>query len=213
MSQSGGARDRDHRGGRTAGRWAVVVCVGWQQGRPVGSNDFLQYWEQDPETDVALMYLESFGNPRKFARVAPRFARGKPLLAVKSGSSAAGARATSSHTGALLSASDVTVDALFEQAGVIRTDTLHDLFGVAELLTTQPVPRGERVAIVTNAGGPGDHVRRRLPGRRRQGARSWRPRCKRKLAEFLAPVAVARQSDRHDRDGVGGRLPQDDARR
>jgi acyl-CoA synthetase (NDP forming) len=77
------------------------------------------------------------------------------LLAVKSGRSAAGARATSSHTGALLSASDVTVDALFEQAGVIRTDTMHELFAVASLLTTQPVPRGDRVAIVTNAGGPG----------------------------------------------------------
>jgi acetate---CoA ligase (ADP-forming) len=121
----------------------------------LSGNDFLQYWEQDPGTDVALLYLESFGNPRKFARIAPRVARQKPILAVKSGRSAAGARATSSHTGALLSASDVTVDALFEQAGVIRTDTLHELFNVASLLTKQPVPRGARVAIVTNAGGPG----------------------------------------------------------
>ena len=121
----------------------------------LSGNDFLQYWEQDPGTDVALLYLESFGNPRKFARVAPRVARKKPILAVKSGRSAAGARATSSHTGALLSASDVTVDALFEQAGVIRTDTLHELFDVAALLAKQPVPRGDRVAIVTNAGGPG----------------------------------------------------------
>jgi acetate---CoA ligase (ADP-forming) len=121
----------------------------------LSSNDFLQYWEQDPGTDVALLYLESFGNPRKFARVAPRVARQKPILAVKSGRSAAGARATSSHTGALLAASDVTVDALFEQAGVIRTDTLHDLFDVAALLTMQPVPRDARVGIVTNAGGPG----------------------------------------------------------
>lgn len=121
----------------------------------LSGNDFLQYWEQHSATDVALLYLESFGNPRKFARVAPRVARKKPILAVKSGRSAAGARATSSHTGALLSASDVTVDALFEQAGVIRTDTLHELFNVASLLTKQPVPRGARVAIVTNAGGPG----------------------------------------------------------
>ncbi len=121
----------------------------------LSGNDFLQYWEQDPGTDVALLYLESFGNPRKFARIAPRVARKKPILAVKSGRSSAGARATSSHTGALLSASDVTVDALFEQAGVIRTDTLHELFSVASLLTKQPVPRGARVAIVTNAGGPG----------------------------------------------------------
>jgi acyl-CoA synthetase (NDP forming) len=79
----------------------------------------------------------------------------KPILAVKSGRSAAGARATSSHTGAMLSASDVTVDALFEQAGVIRTDTVHELFDVAALLSAQPVPRGDRVVIVTNGGGPG----------------------------------------------------------
>jgi acetyl coenzyme A synthetase (ADP forming)-like protein len=121
----------------------------------LSGNDFLQYWEQHPRTEVGLLYLESFGNPRKFARVAPRVARKKPILAVKSGRSAAGARATSSHTGALLSASDVTVDALFEQAGVIRTDTLHELFDVASLLTKQPIPPGGRVAIVTNAGGPG----------------------------------------------------------
>lgn len=121
----------------------------------LSGNDFLRYWEQDHNTDVALMYLESFGNPRKFARIAPRFARHKPLVAVKSGRSSAGLRATSSHTGALLSASDVTVDALFEQAGVIRTDTLHELFAVGALLSAQPVPRGDRVAILTNAGGPG----------------------------------------------------------
>ena len=121
----------------------------------MSGNDFLEYWEQDPGTDVALLYLESFGNPRKFARVARRFAERKPLLAVKSGRSAAGARATTSHTGALLSASDVTVDALFHQAGVIRTDTLHELFDVAALLAAQPVPGGDRIAIVTNGGGPG----------------------------------------------------------
>jgi acetyl coenzyme A synthetase (ADP forming)-like protein len=121
----------------------------------LSGNDMLSYWEQDPGTRVALLYLESFGNPRKFARIAPRFARRKPLLAVKSGRSSAGASAVTTHTGALLSASDVTVDALFEQAGVIRADTLHDLYGVAALLTAQPIPRGDRVAIVSNAGGPG----------------------------------------------------------
>jgi acetate---CoA ligase (ADP-forming) len=121
----------------------------------LSGNDFLQYWEQDPSTQLILLYLESFGNTRKFARVARRVGQIKPIVAVKSGRSAAGARATSSHTGALLSASDVTVDALFEQAGVIRTDTMHDLFDVAALLSCQPVPRGNRVAIVTNGGGPG----------------------------------------------------------
>jgi acetyl coenzyme A synthetase (ADP forming)-like protein len=121
----------------------------------LSSNDLLEYWEQDSGTDLALLYLESFGNPRKFARVARRFARRKPILAVKSGRSAAGAKATSSHTGALLAASDVTVDALFHQAGVIRTETLHELFDVAALLTKQPIPGGDRIAIVTNGGGPG----------------------------------------------------------
>lgn len=129
------------------------VSVGNQA--DLSGNDLLEYWEQDPATDVALLYLESFGNPRKFARIARRFARRKPIVAVKSGRSAAGARATSSHTGALLSASDVTVDALFHQAGVIRTDTLSELFGVAALLARQPLPRGDRIAIVSNGGGPG----------------------------------------------------------
>ena len=121
----------------------------------ISGNDLIRYWESDGETGVILLYLESFGNPRKFARIAPRVARSKPIVAVKSGRSAAGARATSSHTGALISASDVTVDSLFRQAGVIRTDTLAELFDVARLLATQPVPGGRRVAIVTNAGGPG----------------------------------------------------------
>ena len=78
-----------------------------------------------------------------------------PIVVVKSGRSAAGGRATSSHTGALLAASDVTVDALFEQAGVIRTDSLAELLDVAALLENQPLPGGRRVGIITNAGGPG----------------------------------------------------------
>ena len=121
----------------------------------ISGNDLLQYWEQDPATQLIVLYLESFGNPRKFARLARRVGTQKPILAVKSGRSKAGARATGSHTGALLSASDVTVDALFRQAGVIRADTLSELFDVAKLLDAQPVPRGGRVGIVTNAGGLG----------------------------------------------------------
>jgi acetyl coenzyme A synthetase (ADP forming)-like protein len=121
----------------------------------LSGNDFVQYWEQDPDTAAILLYLESFGNARKFARIARRVGRSKPIVAVKGGRSAAGARATSSHTGALVAASDVTVDALFRQAGVVRTDTLAELFDVAALLGSQPPPAGERVAIVTNGGGPG----------------------------------------------------------
>jgi acetate---CoA ligase (ADP-forming) len=121
----------------------------------VSSNDLLRYWEQDERTKVILLYLESFGNPRNFSRVARRVARVKPIVAVKSGRTPAGARATSSHTGALIAASDVTVDALFLQAGVIRTDTLAQMFDVASLLAHQRPPRGRRVAILTNTGGPG----------------------------------------------------------
>ena len=120
----------------------------------ISGNDLLRYWETDDDTDVILLYLESFGNPKKFSEIARRVGRKKPIAVVKSGRSAAGARATSSHTGALIVASDVTVDALFRQAGVVRTDTLSELFDVASLLANQPPPRGSRVGIITNAGGP-----------------------------------------------------------
>src|SRR5689334_15768724 len=120
----------------------------------ISGNDLLRYWEADDDTDVILLYLESFGNPKKFSELARRVGRKKPIAVVKSGRSTAGARATSSHTGALLAASDVTVDALFRQAGVVRTDTLSELFDVASLLANQPLPKGNRVGIITNAGGP-----------------------------------------------------------
>jgi len=121
----------------------------------ITANDFLEYWESDGKTRVALLYIESFSDSRRFSRVARRIGRTIPIVVVKSGRSTAGQRATSSHTGALLSASDVTVDALFDQAGVIRTETLSELLDVSSLLSSQPVPRGPRVGIVTNAGGPG----------------------------------------------------------
>ncbi|MGE3268951.1 MAG: GNAT family N-acetyltransferase [Chloroflexota bacterium] len=120
----------------------------------ISGNDLLQYWESDPNTDVILLYLESFGNPTKFGRIARRVGHTKPIVAIKSGRSAAGARASASHTGALVAASDVTVDALFRQAGVIRADTIDGLFNIAALLAKQPVPMGGRVGIVTNVGGP-----------------------------------------------------------
>jgi acetyl coenzyme A synthetase (ADP forming)-like protein len=120
----------------------------------VSSNDLLQYWERDPDTAVVLLYLESFGNPLKFARVARRIARAKPIVALKSGRTPAGARGAASHTAALAS-SDVAVDELFRQAGVIRVDTLEQLFDTASLLVHQPLPAGDRVAIVSNGGGPG----------------------------------------------------------
>ena len=120
----------------------------------VSSNDLLEWWEDDEETKLVLLYLESFGNPHKFARLARRIARRKPVLALKAGSTEAGARAASSHTAALAS-SDTAVDALFRQAGVIRADTLEELVDAAALLSSQPLPRGRRVGVVTNAGGLG----------------------------------------------------------
>ncbi|HEX8094192.1 GNAT family N-acetyltransferase, partial [Jatrophihabitans sp.] len=110
----------------------------------VSGNDLLQYWEGDPATEIALLYLESFGNPRKFARIARRFARRKPIVAVKSGRGAmvAGLRPTS------VDVPEASVQALFEASGVIRTDTLAQLFDVALLLSTQPLPEGNRVAVV-----------------------------------------------------------------
>src|SRR5581483_10454144 len=120
----------------------------------VSSNDLLEWWEDDDRTELVMLYLESFGNPRAFARIARRVARTKPILAMKSGTTRAGMKAASSHTAAL-AGSEAAVDALFRQAGVIRSGTLGELVDVAALLSAQPVPRGRRVAVVTNAGGLG----------------------------------------------------------
>ena len=120
----------------------------------VSTNDLLEWWEDDDATELVLMYVESFGNPRHFGRLARRVARTKPILALKSGTTATGQRAASSHTAAL-AGSETAVDALFRQAGVIRAASLEELVDVATLLSSQPEPRGSRVAILTNAGGLG----------------------------------------------------------
>jgi acetyl coenzyme A synthetase (ADP forming)-like protein len=119
----------------------------------VSTNDLLQYWEEDPHTKAILLYLESFGNPRRFARLARRVSRRKPIVAVKAGRSQSGRRAAGSHTAALM-ANDIAVGALFGQTGVIRAETLEEMFALVTGLSTQPLPSGRRVAIVTNAGGP-----------------------------------------------------------
>ena len=119
----------------------------------VSTNDLLQYWEDDPSTDIILLYLESFGNPRRFARIARRVARRKPIVAIKSGRGLAGRRAASSHTAALAS-NEAAVDTLFQQSGVIRAESLDELFALARGLADQPLPKGKRVGIITNAGGP-----------------------------------------------------------
>ncbi len=119
----------------------------------VDTLDLLEYWEDDPDTGVILMYLESFGEPRRFTALARRIVRKKPIVCVKSGRTLAGARAAVSHTGALAGL-DVAADALFEQTGILRVDSVASLFDVALALSTQPLPKGDRVAILTDAGGP-----------------------------------------------------------
>jgi acyl-CoA synthetase (NDP forming)/GNAT superfamily N-acetyltransferase len=120
----------------------------------ISGNDLLCFWEQDDATKVCALYLESFGNPRKFARIAARVSKRKPIVAVKSGRTVAGSRGALSHTAAAATP-DVAVDSLFDQAGVTRVDSLDELFDVATLFDLAPLPRGRRVAIVGNSGGPG----------------------------------------------------------
>jgi acetyl coenzyme A synthetase (ADP forming)-like protein len=120
----------------------------------ISSNDLMEYWEQDPSTDVILLYLESFGNPRRFSRIARRVSAKKPVIAVKGGSTQAGSRAAASHTGAMAT-SDVVSEVLFRHAGIIRVNLMEEMFDVATLLSNQPLPRGRRLVIVTNGGGPG----------------------------------------------------------
>ena len=120
----------------------------------VSSNDLLEFWEDDENTSVILLYLETFGNTRRFSRITRRISRKKPIVAVKAGRSDVGGKAASSHTGAL-AASDAAVDALFRQAGVIRVDTIEEMFNVSKLLAGQPLLQGRNIGILTNAGGPG----------------------------------------------------------
>lgn len=129
---------------------SALVSVGNKA--DVSGNDLLEYWDQDDTTRVITLYLESFGNPRKFARLAREVSLHKPIVAIKAARSPEGSRAAASHTGALV-APDSTVDALFEQAGVLRVDEPGELLSVAHALEYLPLPKGRRVAVVGNAGG------------------------------------------------------------
>jgi acetyltransferase len=120
----------------------------------ISGNDLLTYWHDDPHTELILLYLENFGDPRNFTKIARGITRQKPIVAVKAGRTAAGARAISSHTGAL-AGMDVGADALFDQCGVQRVTSVDELFDVAMAFTNQPLPKGNRIAVITNAGGPG----------------------------------------------------------
>jgi acetyl coenzyme A synthetase (ADP forming)-like protein len=153
----------------------------------VSSNDMLTYWEDDPRTRIIALYLESFGNPRRFVEIARRVTKKKPVLVVKSGRTVAGARAASSHTGAL-AASEVAIDAVLEACGVSRSDTIGELFDLASALASQPLPQGDRVAILTNAGGPAIMATDAVI---QQGLRlaELSAATRRRLAAFLPPEA------------------------
>jgi acetyl coenzyme A synthetase (ADP forming)-like protein len=120
----------------------------------VSGNDVLALWEHDPTVGVILMYVENFGNPARFLEIAGRITKTKPIIVVKSGRSRAGARAASSHTGAL-AANDTAVEALLTQAGVLRASSIEELFDMAMAFEVRSLPRSRRTAVLTNAGGPG----------------------------------------------------------
>ncbi len=120
----------------------------------VSGNDLLEYWAEDAGTSMVLMYLENFGNPRKFVDLAREITRTKPICVVKSGRTGAGQRAAASHTGAL-AGTELATDAIIAQAGVMRAQSVEELFDLAMAFSNQPLPGGNRVAVVTNAGGPG----------------------------------------------------------
>ncbi|MGH7615944.1 MAG: acetate--CoA ligase family protein [Gemmatimonadaceae bacterium] len=120
----------------------------------VSGNDLLELWEQDASVGVILMYVESFGNPQRFLEIAGRVTKTKPIVVVKSGRSRSGARAASSHTGAL-AANETAVDALLTQAGVLRASSIEELFDMAMAFEVRSLPRSRRTAVLTNAGGPG----------------------------------------------------------
>lgn len=139
---------------------ATELGIGISQFVSVGNkaditgNDLLEYWENASDTQVVLLYLESFGDSKRFSDISRRMSPNKPIVAVKSGRTAAGARAATSHTGSLAGA-ERAVEALVQHTGMIRVDTVEELFDTAMLLANQPLPGGARIGIVTNAGGPG----------------------------------------------------------
>ena len=155
----------------------------------VSTNDLLEWWEDDDATEAILLYVESFGNPRRFGRLARRVARRKPILALKSGTSASGQRAASSHTAAL-AGSEAAVDALFRQAGVIRATSLEELIDAATLLSSQPRLAGRSSRSSRTPAGSGSS-RRRVRGRRARAPLARR-RDRRRLRELLPPRRASR---------------------
>lgn len=167
----------------------------------VSGNDLLLAWEDDPDVEVILMYVESFGNPRKFLDIAGRITRHKPIIVVKSGASRAGARAASSHTGAL-AASDQAVTALLEQAGVLRARTVGELFDLAIAFSGRSLPRSRRTGVLTNAGGPGILAADALEARDMEVAE-----LSPETVEKLRPLFPAEASIRNPLDMIASATP------
>ena len=140
--------------------WSLKEQVGFSAFVSVGSmvdvgwGDLIPYFGEDLKTESILIYMESVGNASTFLSAAREVALRKPIIVIKAGRTAAAAKAAVSHTGAL-AGSDAVLDAAFHRCGVMRVDTIADLFHMAEVLAKQPRPSGKRLAIVTNAGGPG----------------------------------------------------------
>ncbi len=154
----------------------------------ISGNDLLEYWEDNDDVQVILMYLESFGNPVKFTQIARRVTRKKPIITVKAGRTAAGARAASSHTGSIVGL-DIATESLLEQCGVLRVSSMEEMFVQAAALATQPVPAGDRIAVVTNAGGPAILCTDSLVARGMTMA-ELRPATRRALARVLPREAA-----------------------
>lgn len=165
--------------------FAQFVSIGNQA--DVNAETALEYWENDPEVKQILLYMESIPDPVNFRRLASRISKKKPVLALKAGRSAAGASAASSHTGSL-AGGDRAADALLKQSGVIRELSLRELFSSAKVFANCPIPKGDRVAIVTNSGGPGIMATDAVCGHGMQMAQIS-DETKAKLCEFLPTAA------------------------
>ena len=132
--------------------FAQFISIGNQA--DINAETAMEYWENEEDVKQILLYMESIQNPANFRRLATRISKKKPILALKAGRSAAGASAASSHTGSLAGA-DMAADALLRQSGVIREFSLKNLFATAKMFSNCPLPKGDRVVIMTNSGGPG----------------------------------------------------------
>ena len=184
----------------------------------VSGNELLQYWEDDAQTDLILMYLESFGKAKRFMQICRRISRRKPLLVVKSGRTEAGAKAATSHTGTLAARQgrDAATGALLDQCGVIRVNTVEELFDLALAFSKNPLPRGNRLGILTNAGGPAIMATdaaiaqglslAEFSERTRQELRRLLP----PEASLQNPVDMTAQSDRNQYEACARILLEDD---